>query len=71
MVASCFELIGIGQQGLHQSGSEKLRWMASVFVVANVLQVELCTEFAVQLLVLVLQVQQLLAVSLPGWQELM
>ena len=41
------ELIGVGQQGLCQSGSEELQWMASVFIVANILKVELCMEFAV------------------------
>ena len=47
--------------------------MASMFIMTNILQVELCMEFmefAVKL-VLVLQVQQLLVLSLPGWHELM
>ena len=30
MVASCFELIGVQQQELCQTGSEELQWMASV-----------------------------------------
>ena len=47
MVASCFELIGIGQLGLCWSGSEGFQWMVSVFIVVNVLQAELCMEFAV------------------------
>ena len=37
MVASCFELISVGQQEWFWSGSEGLQWMASVFIVVNVL----------------------------------
>ena len=47
MMASCFELISVGQQGLCWSGLEGCQWMATVFVVVNLLQVELCMEFAV------------------------
>ena len=35
MVASCFELIGIGKQGLCWSGLEELQWMESVFILSE------------------------------------
>ena len=45
MVASCFRLIGVGQQGLCHSGSVGLQWVASALV-ESMLQVVVCMEYA-------------------------